>query len=320
MTGIPATGSEPSSGEAGRLVLVATPIGNLGDLVAARGRGVALRRRHRGRGHPAHPRAAHPRRDPGRGVGCARCTRTTSARRATWVVDAIRGGRRVAYVTDAGMPGISDPGERLVRGVPRRRPRGRDRAGAERGARPRWCCRGFPTDRFVFEGFLPRRGASAASASPRSRARRAPSCCSSRPNRVAATLADLLAACGPLRRGRRRPRAHEAARGGVAGHARRGRRPRASSPSHAASTCSCSRRRPPPPEASDDEIDAHVSRRARRGSVDPRRRRPRRPRPRRARAGAPTTSPCASAAAALTPTRGCVTRPRMTRLSDATWE
>jgi 16S rRNA (cytidine1402-2'-O)-methyltransferase len=33
------------------------------------------------------------------------------------VVEQIRGGERVGFVTDAGMPGISDPGERLVAAV-----------------------------------------------------------------------------------------------------------------------------------------------------------------------------------------------------------
>ena len=90
------------------------PIGNLGDLSAARGGGAARRRRDRGRGHPPHaagcsPTSACPRPPAARG---ARAQRAGERRR---VVDVVRAGRRVAYVTDAGMPGISDPGERLVR-------------------------------------------------------------------------------------------------------------------------------------------------------------------------------------------------------------
>ena len=70
---------------------------------------------------------------------------------------------------------------------------------------------GFPTDRFVFEGFLPRRGRERARA-PRARSwpRRRTVVLFESPGRVAATLADLRERVRAAARGRRRPRAHEA--------------------------------------------------------------------------------------------------------------
>jgi len=77
-------------------------------------------------------------------------------RRVGEIVAALREGHDVALVSDAGMPGVSDPGFRLVR------------ACAEEGIAVRvvpgpsavlaaLVVSGLPTDRFVFEGFLPRR-------------------------------------------------------------------------------------------------------------------------------------------------------------------
>jgi 16S rRNA (cytidine1402-2'-O)-methyltransferase len=68
----------------------------------------------------------------------------------------LREGRDVALVTDAGMPAISDPGFRLVRacvteGIDVRVVPGPSAVTAA------LVVSGLPTDRFVFEGFLPRR-------------------------------------------------------------------------------------------------------------------------------------------------------------------
>ena len=70
------------------------------------------------------------------------------------LVERMQAGETVALVSDAGTPGISDPGFLLVR------------AAAEAGLRvevlpgptafvPALVASGLPTDRFVFEGFLP---------------------------------------------------------------------------------------------------------------------------------------------------------------------
>ncbi len=74
--------------------------------------------------------------------------------RVTQLVARMEAGETVALVSDAGTPGISDPGFLLVR------------AAAEAGIRvealpgatafvPALVASGLPTDRFVFEGFLP---------------------------------------------------------------------------------------------------------------------------------------------------------------------
>ena len=179
------------------LVLVATPIGNLGDLSpraveALRDADViAAEDTRRTRALLTHA-----------GIGAAGRLRSIHAHnereRAQWVVDAVRAGTRVAYVTDAGMPGISDPGAALVRacldaGLPV------DVVPGPSAVLTALVLSGLPTDRFVFEGFLPRRGPSrrerigALVGEPRT------TILFEAPSRVRATLADLLAACGPLR-------------------------------------------------------------------------------------------------------------------------
>lgn len=117
---------------------------------------------------------------------------------AATVVERIGAGQRVAVVTDAGMPAISDPGEVLVRAVldaghpvevvPG--PSALDTALAVSG---------LPTGRFCFEGFLPRKGAAR-------RARLDAIAAESRtvvlyeaPHRIQRTLDDLCAVGGPDR-------------------------------------------------------------------------------------------------------------------------
>lgn len=78
------------------------------------------------------------------------------AARAVGLVADLVAGARVLVVTDAGMPGVSDPGYRLVRAAVD--------AGVRVTAVPgpsavltALAVSGLPTDRFAFEGFLPRR-------------------------------------------------------------------------------------------------------------------------------------------------------------------
>jgi len=78
------------------------------------------------------------------------------AARAAELVQAAAGGDVVLVVTDAGMPGVSDPGYRVVRAAVE--------AGVAVTAVPgpsavlaALALSGLPTDRFCFEGFLPRR-------------------------------------------------------------------------------------------------------------------------------------------------------------------
>ena len=79
------------------------------------------------------------------------------ARQGPVLVRRLQAGARIALVTDAGTPGISDPGFHLVRacrevGVPVVPIPGPSAVVAVLSAA------GVPADRFVFEGFLPMRG------------------------------------------------------------------------------------------------------------------------------------------------------------------
>ncbi|BCJ66270.1 16S rRNA (cytidine(1402)-2'-O)-methyltransferase [Polymorphospora rubra] len=116
-------------------------------------------------------------------------------RRTPDLVRSIMDGALVALVTDGGMPSVSDPGYRLVRATLD--------AGAPVTAAPgpsavttALAVSGLPSDRFCFEGFLPRTGG------PR-RARLRALATEERtliffesPHRIAGTLADLAATFG----------------------------------------------------------------------------------------------------------------------------
>jgi 16S rRNA (cytidine1402-2'-O)-methyltransferase len=102
------------------------------------------------------------------------------AARVPALLEQVRAGNDVLVVTDAGMPSVSDPGYRLVAAAVD--------AGLQVSALPgpsavttALAVSGLASDRFCFEGFLPRKPAQ-------------------RRRRLAATLADLAAAFGADRR------------------------------------------------------------------------------------------------------------------------
>ena len=118
--------------------------------------------------------------------------------RVPQLVERLRRGSDVALVTDAGMPGISDPGYRLVAacldaGLPV------DVIPGPSAVTASLAISGLPTDRFVFEGFLPRAGRArkdriaALAAEPRTIV------LFESPRRLERTLADLLGAAGDRR-------------------------------------------------------------------------------------------------------------------------
>jgi 16S rRNA (cytidine1402-2'-O)-methyltransferase len=178
-------------------VLVGTPIGNLGDLspraieVLATADAVYCEDTRHTRKLLTHAGV--------KGVRLRSLHGHNEAERSAEVVRAAVGGAVVAVVSDAGMPGVSDPGSRLVAAAVD--------AGAPITVVPGpsavlagLVTSGLPTDRFSFEGFLPRSG--------RERAERLADIAGEvrtvvlfeAPGRVAGTLGDLASACGPTRR------------------------------------------------------------------------------------------------------------------------
>jgi 16S rRNA (cytidine1402-2'-O)-methyltransferase len=182
----------------GQLVLVATPIGNLGDLSA---RAVSALR-------DADAVACEDTRRTGRllqhaGVRAERLIvvndHTESDRGGREVMDVLDTGGTVALVSDAGTPGISDPGERLVRQAMER---GHTVSGVPGPTALvlGLVLSGLDSGRFVFEGFLPRSGSA--------RSERLASVAHEprtvvlyeAPHRIRRTINDLVQHCGGARR------------------------------------------------------------------------------------------------------------------------
>lgn len=82
------------------------------------------------------------------------CHEFNEAQRAAAFVEAIRAGQRIAVVTDAGMPGISDPGARLAAAAIAAGLLVIPIPGAN-AAVSALVASGLPTEEFVFLGFLP---------------------------------------------------------------------------------------------------------------------------------------------------------------------
>ena len=121
------------------------------------------------------------------------------AQRTPDLLAALRAGQRVVLVTDAGMPTVSDPGYRLV-------------AAAAAEDLPVTCVpgpsavttalavSGLPTDRFCFEGFLPRKAGERRARLGELQADRRTTVLFEAPHRLADALADMAAVLGPERR------------------------------------------------------------------------------------------------------------------------
>jgi len=135
----------------GTLYLVATPIGNLED--------ITLRALHVLR--ECDVVAAEDTRRTGQLLNHFKITKPllsyfqfNEAKRSEEIIERLRHGEKVALVTDAGSPGISDPGERVVKAA--------IAAGLRVESVPGACAlvaaltaSGLPTDEFHFIGFLP---------------------------------------------------------------------------------------------------------------------------------------------------------------------
>ncbi|MDT0618089.1 16S rRNA (cytidine(1402)-2'-O)-methyltransferase [Salinisphaera sp. P385] len=177
------------------LYIVATPIGNLGDLSTRAAevlRTVDL---------VAAEDTRHSRRlmdSISADVPMLSLHEHNESQRVTQLLGRLEAGARIALICDAGTPLISDPGFVLVRAV-------RD-AGHRVEALPGPCAAiaalsvsGLPTDRFVFEGFLPsratarRRRLGELAGEPRTLI------CYESSHRVAATVADIVTELGSER-------------------------------------------------------------------------------------------------------------------------
>ena len=178
---------------AGGLILVATPIGNLGDLSPRAATTLAA----------ADVVACEDTRRTGRllqhaGVDGARLLRVdahTEDRVAARIVTHLDEGRTVAMVTDAGTPGISDPGERLVRRVLD--------AGHRVSVIPgptapvaALVASGLATNRWCMEGFLPRKGIDRVARLAELEVEERTIVLLESPRRLGATLGDLAGALG----------------------------------------------------------------------------------------------------------------------------
>ena len=112
----------------------------------------------------------------------------------------LRGGADLAVVTDAGTPGVSDPGGELVVAWAGEGGRVVPIPGAS-AVLAAVVASGVAGPRWAFEGFLPRTGRERRERIARIAADDRGTVIYEAPNRVAATLRDLAAACGPDRPG-----------------------------------------------------------------------------------------------------------------------
>jgi 16S rRNA (cytidine1402-2'-O)-methyltransferase len=183
---------------AGRLLLAATPLGDTGDasarLVSALGTADVVAAEDTRRVRALATR-----------LGVTITGKVVSAydaveaRRAPALVEAVRAGATVLVVSDAGMPSVSDPGYRLVTAFVA--------AGLPVSCLPgpsavttALALSGLPSDRFCFEGFVPRKSGerraflTALASEPRT------AVFFESPRRLAGTLADAAATLGGGRR------------------------------------------------------------------------------------------------------------------------
>jgi 16S rRNA (cytidine1402-2'-O)-methyltransferase len=185
--------SEDMDGRPGQLVLVATPIGNLGDL-SPRARDVLATADLVCCEDTRRTRALLS--AMGIGAGGAHGDRLLSLHghnegaRVERVLTCVAGGGTVAVVSDAGTPGVSDPGALLVARLAE--------AGETISVVPgptsvvaALVVSGLPTDRFCVEGFLPRKGAERRGRVANLMADQRTSVVLEAPGRVAATLSEL---------------------------------------------------------------------------------------------------------------------------------
>ena len=181
----------PTSGP-GTLFVVATPLGNLEDLTL---RALRVLR------EASLVACEDTRRTGGllRAHGISTPTTSYFEHNERWkggrILDELRSGRDVALVSDAGTPGVSDPGYRLVRdaraeGLPVLPVPGPSAAIAALSVS------GLPTDRFLFVGFPPARAGERRRALTELATMRATLVVYESPLRVVGALVDMIEVLG----------------------------------------------------------------------------------------------------------------------------
>lgn len=177
----------------GRLVVVGTPIGNLEDIspraVQALKQAEVIYCEDTRRTRKLLSALAIPT------PRMVRLDRHTEAQAVEGAVARIGEGATAVLVSDAGMPTISDPGALLVKGVAA--------AALRTEVVPGPCAvsaalalSGLPASQYRFTGFLPRKGRERHEALAAVAAEPATVVIYEAANRIAATVADLVAACG----------------------------------------------------------------------------------------------------------------------------
>ena len=183
------------AGGAGRLDVIATPIGNIGDLSPRARESLAA----------ADLVLAEDTRRTATLLAACGISRPllslhehNEAQRTDALLARLQRGEVLALVSDAGTPLLSDPGFVLVRAVAAAGLEVRSIAGPS-AVTAALAVAGLPTDRFVFEGFLPARALERQTALARLAQEPRTLVLFEAPHRIAATLAQLAQAFGPER-------------------------------------------------------------------------------------------------------------------------
>ena len=142
---------EPSPGV---LYVVGTPIGNLGDLSP---RATSLLQKVSVIACEDTRHSGHMLKHIGARATLLSFYQHNARHRLSQLLELLKGGKSLALISDAGLPGISDPGETLVSSA--------RKAGHDVICIPGPCAvttalvsSGLPSNRFCFEGFLPSKG------------------------------------------------------------------------------------------------------------------------------------------------------------------
>lgn len=181
--------------DAGTLYVVATPIGNLEDMTPRAVRVLS----------EADLIAAEDTRHSGRllrhfGIGTrAEAIHEHNERsQVPRLVEILKGGKSIAFITDAGTPLVSDPGFHLVRAA--------RQAGIRVVPVPGACAAiaalsaaGLPSDRFVFEGFPPAKSAARRTVFEKLREESRTLIFYESPHRILESLKDMSEVFGPGR-------------------------------------------------------------------------------------------------------------------------